>query len=79
MAHSGVLRRMLSAMTSTAQPDQLISPARVAILCRVSTRTVARWAADGLITRHGSGPGTRYSAMDVMPLIRSRMHGSNAR
>lgn len=56
-----------------------IAPAELAQLCKVSPRTVARWREAGLIHPHGRGRATRYSAADVMPLLRDRLHGGDAR
>lgn len=56
-----------------------ITPARLAQLAGVSTRTLARWRDAGLISSTGRGRATRYSAADVMPLLRDRLRGGDAR
>lgn len=63
-----ILRRM-------PKSDNLLSPLQVALLCQVSTRTVTRWADEGLLPVAEWTPGgqRRFDRKKVEKLAAERL------
>jgi excisionase family DNA binding protein len=52
-------------------PQQLVSIAKAAAYCDVTTRTIYNWIADGRLPAHRAGPKLlRIDAADLQRLIR---------
>ena len=52
------LRRLVGAASADAE---LLSPSEVAAMCKVTTRTVNRWASEGLVDAVKVGKGWRFT------------------